>query len=128
MLVAPVRLVVREDAPDGVVAAAVAAQALERRGDRLLLGARAQVLGELEPEVGRRAADVALGQPQAEHPLRAHRAHADPGDDAGVDAARHRHDGAALAQAPNGGSGLLDQPVQAAGRIERAIGGAQQTL
>ncbi len=62
-LVPPLRLVVGEDAPDRLVAAPVAAQPLERLGDRLLDRPRAERVGQLQPEVGGRASDVAFGKP-----------------------------------------------------------------
>ena len=118
-LVPPARLVVREDVADRVVAAPVAAEPLERRRDRLLDRPRAERLRQLEPEIGRGAADVALGQSEAEHVLGAERAHADRGHDPGVDSARDGDDGAAPPQAPDGRSGLLDEAVEARRCVER---------
>jgi hypothetical protein len=46
--VPPARLVLSEHGPDRLVAGLVAAETLERRGDRELLGAGAEHLGELE--------------------------------------------------------------------------------
>ena len=47
---------------------------------------RPERAGQLEPEVGRRGVDVALGKPEAEDVVGPERADADPGDDAGVHA------------------------------------------
>ena len=77
----PARLVVGKDAPDRLVAAPVAAHALERLRDGLLLRPRAERARQLQPEVGGRAADVAFGKPQAQHVLGAEGADADARDD-----------------------------------------------
>ena len=70
-------------------------------------------------EIGRGAADVALGESEAEHVLGAERAYADRGDDPGVHSARDGDDGAAASQAPDGRSGLLDEAVEARRCVER---------
>ena len=110
-LVLPVRLVLGEDLLDRLVAAAVAAEALERGRDRLLALRGAEALRELEAEVGRALADVALGHAQEQHVLRAECAHGERGADAGVDAAGDTEHGAAPAElaygvADPGGQGV----------------------
>ena len=98
----PVRLVGREHLADRLVAAPVAAEALERGRDRLLALRRAEALGELESEVGRALADVALGHAQQQDVLRAERAHRERGADARVDAAGDAQHGAAAAELAHG--------------------------
>ena len=98
----PVRLVGGEDLADRLVAAPVAAEALERGRDRLLALRRAEALGELEAEVGGALADVALGHAQQQDVLRAERAHRERRADAGVDAAGDAEHGAAPAELAHG--------------------------
>ena len=117
-LVAPGRLVVFKHRANRLVAAAVAAEALERVGDRLLFGWGAQRAGELETEIERGRADVALGKPQAEHPLGAEGARADRRGHSRVDTARDCHDRAAAAELANGVCGAVHEAGQPGGRIE----------
>ena len=117
-LVLPVRLVLGEDLADRLVALAVAPEALERVRDRHLDAAHPEVLRQLGAEVRGAVADVALGQAQAEHLLRAERPHADPRGDAGVDSAGDRDDRAAPAQRADRLGRALGQLAQAGGGVE----------
>ena len=105
-------LVVGEDHADRLVAAAVAAEPLERGGDRLLDASRAPSFSaSSRPRSEDVVADVALGQAQAQHVLgrraRARRA----GDDAGVDAAGDADDDPAAAERGDGLPGAHGQPL-----------------
>ena len=122
-LVLPRRLVIGEHAADRLVAPPVAAQGLERVGDRLLLGPRAERVRQLEAEVGGRAADVPLREPQAEHVLRPMGPDADACDHTRIHASRHRDHGATPTQLAHGRGGLGGQPRKAGGGVERNPGG-----
>ena len=102
--------------------AAIAAEGLERVGDRLLHRARAERLGELQADVGGLAGRVPLWKTKAQDVLRPEGPDADPGDDAGVHAAGDGHDGPTPPEFANGLRRPFGEPVERGGRIERFDG------